>query len=45
VEKDVKVPGWWKLATVQFDLNVDKFYQQYIRLMSLPTGAGKGAAQ
>jgi len=41
VEKDVKVPGWWKLATVQFDLNVDKFYQQYIRLMSLPTGAGK----
>jgi len=45
VEKEVKVPGWWKLATVQFDLNVDKFYQQYIHLMSLPAGAAKRAAQ
>jgi len=38
----VKVPSWWKLATVQFDLNTEKFYQMYIHLMSLATSAGKG---
>jgi purine nucleosidase len=41
VEKEVKVPSWWKLATVQFDLNTDKFYQMYVDLMSAPTGSGK----
>ena len=36
VEKQVKVPSWWKLATVQFDLDTRKFYDLYIRLMSQP---------
>ena len=44
VEKTVKVPPWWKLATVQFDLNTDKFYQSYVHLMTLPIGAAKNAA-
>lgn len=39
--KTTKVPSFWQLATVQFDLNTDKFYQMYIHLMTLPTGAGK----
>jgi inosine-uridine nucleoside N-ribohydrolase len=42
VDKDVKVPSWWKLATVQFDLNADKFYDLYVHLMTAPTGSGKG---
>ncbi len=40
--KATKVPSFWQLATVQSDLNLDKFYQMYIHLMTLPTGAGKG---
>jgi purine nucleosidase len=40
--KTTKVPSFWKLATIQFDLNTEKFYQMYIHLMTLPTGAGKG---
>ncbi len=36
VEKTVKVPSWWKLATVQWDLDTQKFYDLYIKLMSLP---------
>lgn len=43
VDKDVKVPSWWRLATVQFDLDVNKFYDAYVNLMTAPTGAGKGA--
>jgi inosine-uridine nucleoside N-ribohydrolase len=39
--KTTKVPSFWQMATVQFDLNTDKFYQMYIHLMTLPTGAGK----
>ena len=39
--KSAKVPPSWQLATVQFDLNTEKFYQSYIHLMTLPTGAGK----
>jgi inosine-uridine nucleoside N-ribohydrolase len=39
--KEAKAPPFWKLATVQFDLNLDKFYRMYIHLMSAPTGAGK----
>ena len=42
VEKEVKVPSWWKLATVQFDLNTEKFYDAYVKLMTAPTGSGKG---
>lgn len=44
VEKDVKVPPWWKLATVQFDLNTEKFYDMYVHLMTAPTGSGRIAA-
>jgi len=39
--KTTKVPSFWQLATVQFDLNTEKFYQMYIHLMTLRTGAGK----
>jgi inosine-uridine nucleoside N-ribohydrolase len=45
VDKDVKVTSWWQLANVQFDLNLDKFYDTYVRLMTAPTGAGKVAAR
>lgn len=34
VEKEVKVPSWWKLATVQWDLDTQRFYKMYIDLMS-----------
>lgn len=37
VEREVKAPGWfWKPATVQVDLDLKKFYQLYIDLMSRP---------
>jgi inosine-uridine nucleoside N-ribohydrolase len=42
VSKETKVPSFWKSATVQFDLDTEKFYQMYIRLMTLPAGSGKG---
>jgi purine nucleosidase len=44
VDKSVKAPSWWKLSTVQFNLNTDKFYDAYVRLMTAPTGSGKVAA-
>lgn len=35
VEKEVKVPSWfWKLATVQWDLDTERFYKMFIKLMS-----------
>jgi inosine-uridine nucleoside N-ribohydrolase len=43
VDKDAKVPSWWKLATVQFDLNTDKFYDLYVRLMTAPIGSGESS--
>jgi purine nucleosidase len=30
------MPPWWKLATVQFDLDLKKFHQFYIDLMTRP---------
>jgi inosine-uridine nucleoside N-ribohydrolase len=42
VGKDVKVPGWWKLADVQFDLNTEKFYDLYVKLITASPGSGKG---
>ncbi|HZU22702.1 MAG TPA: nucleoside hydrolase [Terriglobales bacterium] len=33
VEKSVKVPSWWKLATVQFDLDTGRFYRLFLDLM------------
>jgi purine nucleosidase len=37
----VKVGDWWKVATVQFDLDTIKFYKMYVDLMSLPPGSAK----
>jgi inosine-uridine nucleoside N-ribohydrolase len=34
-------PSWWKLATVQFDLDTARFYDIYVRLMAAPAGSGK----
>jgi purine nucleosidase len=31
-----KMPPWWRLATVQWDLDTAKFYKMYIDLMSRP---------
>ena len=31
-----KMPAWWRLATVQWDLDTAKFYKMYIDLMSRP---------
>jgi purine nucleosidase len=45
VGKDTKVPSWWKLAVVQFDLNTEKFYDLYAKLMTAPPGSGKGDAK
>jgi inosine-uridine nucleoside N-ribohydrolase len=44
VEKGTSVPSWWKLATVQFDLNTEKFYQLYVHLMTLPLNAAQTAS-
>lgn len=41
VGKETKVPSWWKLAEVQFDLNTDRFYDVYVKLMTAPPGSGK----
>ena len=41
VGKETKVPSWWKLATVQFDLDTQKFYDMYVQLMIAPPGRGK----
>lgn len=32
-----KLPSWWKLATVQWDLDAPKFYKEYVDLMTRPT--------
>jgi purine nucleosidase len=37
----VTVASWWKPATVQLNLNTEKFYQMYIHLMTQPPGSGK----
>jgi inosine-uridine nucleoside N-ribohydrolase len=37
VEKTVKVPGWWKLATVQWDLDTERFYKMYVDLLGRKT--------
>ncbi len=37
VEREIKAPRWfWKPATVQFDLEVEKFYRLYVNLMTRP---------
>ena len=29
-----KMPSWWRVATVQWDLDLEKFYKMYVDLMS-----------
>lgn len=43
VEKEVEVPSWfWKLATVQWDLDTARFYRKYIDLMCrVPEGSSR----
>ena len=41
LDKSVAAPSWWKLATVQFNLDTGKFYDLYVRLMTAPIGSGK----
>jgi len=36
-----QMPPWWKLATVQFDLDLEKFHQMYIDLMTRPAPQGR----
>ena len=40
-KNNVKVGPWWRLATVQFDLDTKKFYEMYIHLMCQPPGSGR----
>jgi inosine-uridine nucleoside N-ribohydrolase len=35
-----KMPSWWQLATVQWDLDTAKFYKMYVDLMSRSPRAG-----
>jgi inosine-uridine nucleoside N-ribohydrolase len=38
MEKTVKAPSWfWKVSTVQVDLDKDKFYKLYVDLMTRPS--------
>lgn len=32
-----KMPSWWQVATVQWDLDKEKFYRLYVDLMSRPS--------
>ena len=41
LDKSVAAPAWWKLATVQFDLDVQKLDDMYVRLMTAPVGSGR----
>jgi purine nucleosidase len=40
-KNNVKVGPWWRSATVQFDLDTQKFYKIYIDLMSQPPGSAR----
>ena len=35
-----KMPPWWRVATVQWDLDTARFYAKYVELMSRPPRAG-----
>jgi purine nucleosidase len=41
VGRDTGVASWWKLATVQFDLDTQRFYDMYVQLMVAQPGKGK----
>ena len=32
--RERKMPSWWRVATVQWDLDLEKFYKMYVDLMS-----------
>ena len=40
-----KMPAWWQLATVQWDLDTAKFYKMYIDLMSRAPRSNPSAAR
>jgi inosine-uridine nucleoside N-ribohydrolase len=41
-DKEVPVrASWFRLATVQFDLDTAKFYKEYVDLISRPAGSGR----
>jgi inosine-uridine nucleoside N-ribohydrolase len=40
-ESTAKVPPYLRLATVQFDIDAEKFYTLYIDLMTRPPGHNK----
>ena len=40
-----KMPGWWQLATVQWDLDAKAFYEMYVDLMSRPPRPGASASR
>jgi purine nucleosidase len=40
-----KMPSWWQLAMVQWDLDAAKFYRMYVDLMSRPPRPGSSAAR
>lgn len=42
-DQKTQMPSWWKIATVQFDLDTDRLYDDYVRLMTAPIGAGKAS--
>jgi len=37
-----KMPSWWQVSTVQWDLDLKRFYQKYIELMSRAPRQGSG---
>jgi inosine-uridine nucleoside N-ribohydrolase len=41
LDRGTAAPAWWKLATVQLDLDTGKFYDMYVHLMTAPVGGGK----
>jgi hypothetical protein len=40
-----KMPSWWQLATVQWNLDTARFYRMYIDLMSRPPRSRPSAAR
>jgi len=41
-DANAKVPPYLRLASVQFDIDAEKFYKLYIDLMTRPLGTGRG---
>ncbi len=39
-----KMPSWWQMAAVQWDLDTARFYKMYVDLMSRPPRSGSSAS-